>query len=58
MLIALQAIDLEVARLHKGTSGIMQGQHLLPGGKPTSVDDVKDALQQLRQDVLHCWEGE
>lgn len=55
--VALQAVDLELARIRSqaGTDAV-NSKLLIPAGV-SSVSKMQDALQQLRTDVLAQWDA-
>ena len=55
--VALQAVDLELAKFRNRSGTDAAGSNLLIPGEESSVDRVHDALQQLRADVLAHWDA-
>ena len=55
--VALQAVDLELARIRSWSGTDAVGSKLLIPAGDVSDDKVHDALQQLRTDVLAQWDA-
>ena len=56
-MVALQAVDLELARIrNQSDTAAVNSKLLIPPGD-SSVGKVHDALQQLRTDVLAQWDA-